>query len=75
MVCDMNEFKAALWSVRLSRREITTALAAAGVVVSTVPLAALRKPRTILCRWTDFPQSQANSSPPCSEGNLQGKFA
>jgi spermidine/putrescine transport system substrate-binding protein len=44
MVSDMNEFKAALWSGRLSRRDITTALAAAGVVVSTVPLAALRKP-------------------------------
>src|SRR5262249_35301438 len=44
MISDTNQFKADLRSGRLSRRDIVKAFAAAGVVVSAAPLAALRNP-------------------------------
>jgi spermidine/putrescine transport system substrate-binding protein len=44
MTSDIDKFKEAMWSGRLSRRDIGKALAAAGIVASTLPLAALRNP-------------------------------
>jgi spermidine/putrescine transport system substrate-binding protein len=56
---NIGEFKQALWSGRLSRRDIAKAFAAAGVIMTTVPLSAVRRSalaqeEITLFTWTGY---------------------